>query len=158
MTAALLVSLKNTHEQNCGGGNHQCSGLCHRCRRVGQLSVSRHFACSQNHSMFYGVHACPVHGLQKRLAPLLTFSQFTRHITAAICCVTPTYPILAVMISFGFMLVISLWEALKLPEEWLNMPIYYGTLYGPFSFIYYIVKKCVLLDYYSLPTTTTTKE
>lgn len=88
----------------------------------------------------------------KRVAPLLSFKRFVRYVGAAFCRVAPAYPILAVAISFVFMFVISLWEALHLPLEWLNMPIYYGTLYGPFSAIYYIVKKRVLQEYYSLPT------
>ena len=84
-------------------------------------------------------------------APVLTLKTFSRHVGAAFCRVAPAYPILAVMISFVFMFVISAFEALKLPLEWLNMPIYYGTLYGPFSVMYYVVKKRVLQDYYSLP-------
>jgi hypothetical protein len=83
--------------------------------------------------------------------PLRNFKTFSCLVGAAFCRVAPAYPILAVMISFVFMFVISAFEALKLPLEWLNMPIYYGTLYGPFSVIYYIVKKRALQDYYSLP-------
>jgi hypothetical protein len=86
-----------------------------------------------------------------RLAPLMDFKTFSRHVGAAFCRVAPAYPILAVMISFVFMFVISAFEALQLPLESLNMPIYYGTLYGPFSVMYYVVKKRVVQDYYSLP-------
>jgi hypothetical protein len=42
----------------------------------------------------------------------------------------PIYPFLAVIISFGFLFVITIFERLHLPMEILNMPIYYGTLYG----------------------------
>jgi hypothetical protein len=59
---------------------------------------------------------------------------------------------LAVLISFIFMFVISIWDFLKLPEEWLQWPIYYGTLYGPFVYVYCTVKRQVLcMDGYSLP-------
>ncbi|KAG7374737.1 hypothetical protein IV203_013832 [Nitzschia inconspicua] len=57
--------------------------------------------------------------------------------------VLPAYPFLAVLISFGFLFVINIWEFLHLPEEWLNMPIYYGTLYGPFAYTYVHVKQQV---------------
>lgn len=87
----------------------------------------------------------------RRHAPLLSLKTFSRHVGVAFCRVAPAYPIVAIIISFVFMFVISAFEALKLPLEWLNMPIYYGTLYGPFSVMYYVVKKRALQDYYSLP-------
>mmetsp|Transcript_55448 Transcript_55448/g.134637 ORF Transcript_55448/g.134637 Transcript_55448/m.134637 type:complete len:188 (-) Transcript_55448:279-842(-) len=66
--------------------------------------------------------------------------------------VLPAYPFLAVLISFVFMFVISIWEVLKLPEEWLQWPIYYGTLYGPFVYVYCTVKRQILcLDGCTLP-------
>jgi len=94
----------------------------------------------------------------RRVLPSLTFKTFGRHVGAAFCRVAPAYPILAVLISFVFMFVISLFEHLHLPLEWLNWPIYYGTLYGPFSFMYLIVKRRVVQDYYSLPTMNTSSQ
>lgn len=88
----------------------------------------------------------------RRVLPSITLKTFGRHVGAAFCRVAPAYPILAVLISFVFMFVISLFEHLHLPLHWLNWPIYYGTLYGPFSFMYLIVKRRVIQDYYSLPT------
>lgn len=59
--------------------------------------------------------------------------------------ILPAYPFLAVLISFVFLFVIDLWEkVLHLPLEWLNNPIYYGTLYGPFAYTYVHVKREVL--------------
>ena len=58
--------------------------------------------------------------------------------------ILPAYPFLAVVISFLFLFVIDLWEWLGLPLEWLNNPIYYGTLYGPFAYTYVHVKNEVL--------------
>ena len=86
-----------------------------------------------------------------RSLPTLNASTFLRHVGAAFCRVAPAYPILAVMISFIFMFVISAFEALHLPLELLNGPIYYCTLYGPFSVIYLQVKRRLLQDYFSLP-------
>ena len=59
--------------------------------------------------------------------------------------ILPAYPFLAVLISFVFLFVIDLWEhVFHLPLEWLNNPIYYGTLYGPFAYTYVHVKREVL--------------
>jgi hypothetical protein len=65
---------------------------------------------------------------------------------AACLYVLPVYPFLAVLISFGFMLVMDVFELFRLPLDWLNAPIYYGTLYGPFSVVYFRVKKAVVYD------------
>ena len=66
--------------------------------------------------------------------------------------VLPAYPFLAVLISFVFMFVISIWEFFNLPERWLQWPIYYGTLYGPFVYVYCTVKRQILCtDGYTLP-------
>jgi hypothetical protein len=67
--------------------------------------------------------------------------------------VLPAYPFLAVLISFGFLFVINIFEFLHLPLELLNWPIYYGTLYGPFSFVYWKVKQRVVDDRNTLPST-----
>lgn len=58
--------------------------------------------------------------------------------------ILPAYPFLAVLVSFVFLFVVDLWEFLHLPLEWLNNPIYYGTLYGPFAYTYVHVKQEVL--------------
>jgi hypothetical protein len=72
------------------------------------------------------------------------WSIFLPKVGWAFCKVLPAYPFLAVCISVCFMFVINLWEALHLPLEWLNMPIYYGTLYGPFAYTYVHVKQQVM--------------
>ncbi|CAJ1934380.1 unnamed protein product [Cylindrotheca closterium] len=88
----------------------------------------------------------------KRKLPSLELSSFLRQVAMAFLKVLPIYPFLAVLISFVFLFVISIFETLHLPLELLNMPIYYGTLYGPFSYIYYIVKRQVIESTTSLPT------
>jgi hypothetical protein len=80
----------------------------------------------------------------KRKVPALELFSFLRKVALAFLKVLPIYPLLAVLISFVFLFVISIFETLHLPLELLNMPIYYGTLYGPFSYIYYIVKRQVI--------------
>jgi hypothetical protein len=81
----------------------------------------------------------------------MTLRTFASKVGVAFCQVLPAYPFLAVLISFVFMFVISIWEALHLPLEWLNAPIYYGTLYGPFAWVYMLVKQRVAEEQYSLP-------
>lgn len=53
----------------------------------------------------------------------------------------PVYIVLAVFISFVFMLISDVFEFFSLPTKILNWPIYYGTLYGPFVVVYHKVKK-----------------
>ena len=93
--------------------------------------------------LYYDIH---------RRAPLLTLPAFLAKVGWAFLRVLPAYPFLAVLISFVFLFVINIWEALGLPLEWLNAPIYYGTLYGPFAWVYTQVKRQVLGEYSSLPT------
>jgi len=90
----------------------------------------------------------------KRIVPSLKLGSFLKQVALAFLKVLPIYPLLAVLISFVFLFVISIFETLHLSLELLNMPIYYGTLYGPFSYIYYIVKRQVLESTTSLPTNT----
>jgi len=42
--------------------------------------------------------------------------------------------------------VITFFEKFNLPLQWLNNPIYYGVLYGPFSLIYWNVKKRIIIE------------
>jgi hypothetical protein len=67
----------------------------------------------------------------------------------------PVFPWVAIFISFGFFILISLLDSLSLPTKFLNGPIYYGTLYGPFSIVYIRVKKAAaeapLLPHASAP-------
>jgi hypothetical protein len=90
---------------------------------------------------------CDVH----RLAPLLTVRQFAGKISWALLRHAPAYPLLAVLISFGFLFVITIWDMVGLPDEWLNAPIYYGTLYGPLAVLYVTVKRQVVYESTSLP-------
>jgi len=83
--------------------------------------------------------------------PPVTLPIFLSRVGRAFLMVLPAYPILAVLISFGFMFVIRLWEVLGLPEEWLNAPIYYGVLYGPFGWVYTTVKRQLCHEAVSLP-------
>lgn len=87
----------------------------------------------------------------KRRAPLLNLRLFGTRVGLAFLKVLPAYPFLAVLISFVFMFVINIWENLHLPMELLNAPIYYGTLYGPFAWVYVHVKKEILSELTSLP-------
>lgn len=87
----------------------------------------------------------------------LTPQRFLTRVGMEFLKLLPLYPFLAVLISCGFMFVISACEHLHISPEWLNWPIYYGTLYGPFSLVYFKVKsKIVEEESYFLPAHTTT--
>lgn len=94
----------------------------------------------------------------RRVARSLTVWKFLWRLGGAFCRVAPIYPFLAVLISFGFMFIISAFEKLNLPLELLNDPIYYGTLYGPFGFMYWDVKKAVAKDRTSLPSVSSSSD
>lgn len=83
---------------------------------------------------------------QEKPSPKMPFrSIFLPKVGWAFLKILPAYPFLAVLISFVFLFVVDFWEyVLHLPLEWLNNPIYYGTLYGPFAYTYVHVKKEVL--------------
>ena len=87
-------------------------------------------------------------GAQPALAP----APFAATVLAAFCRVLPVYPFLAIAISFGFLFVVSAFERLGWATDVLNLPIYYGTLYGPFSWIYWTVKRRVVRGSQELPT------
>lgn len=89
--------------------------------------------------------AVTVHGSSKSTS--FNFkTDFLPRVLRAFCLILPVYPVAAVLISFGFLFVINLFELLHLPVSLLNWPIYYGTLYGPFSYIYFTVKRNVVAE------------
>lgn len=84
----------------------------------------------------------------------LTPKRFMGRVGIEFLKILPLYPFLAVLISCVFMFIISFCEHLHLPLDWLNWPIYYGTLYGPFSLVYFQVKsKIVEEEQYFIPQT-----
>lgn len=83
--------------------------------------------------------------------PIPFVTVFLPYVGRAFVTILPAYPFMAVMISFCFMFIINIWEFLHLPLEWLNGPIYYGTLYGPFGWIYIHVKRQVQQQAMALP-------
>jgi hypothetical protein len=81
---------------------------------------------------------------RKQQQQQLSFSAFLPRVARLFLQILPIYPVGAVLISFGFMFVIALFDLLHWPVSVLNWPIYYGTLYGPFSYIYYVTKRDVI--------------
>ena len=66
---------------------------------------------------------------------------FLRQLVTSFFRVLPVYPFAAVVISFIFLFVITLFEDLHINTVILNGPIYYCTLYGPLMMIYWDVKR-----------------
>ena len=84
---------------------------------------------------------------RRRSSSVLRLGSFLPKVGWAFVKILPAYPLLAVLISFVFLFVINLWEALHLPNEWLNAPIYYGTLCGPFAWVYVYVKHQIVVAF-----------
>ena len=76
---------------------------------------------------------------------------FIKQLVQSFIRLLPVYPFLAVVISFGFLFIITLFEKLHLNSEILNTPIYFGTLYGPLIMMYWDVKKTVVRSGNVLP-------
>jgi hypothetical protein len=83
---------------------------------------------------------------QQQQHPKLSFAEFLPRVARLFLQILPIYPVGAVLISFGFMFVIALFDLLHWPVSVLNWPVYYGTLYGPFSYIYYVTKRDVVRE------------
>lgn len=80
------------------------------------------------------------------LSSILSWKSFLPRIFRYFIRTLPIYPIMAVLISFIFLFVITIFEILHISTDILNAPIYYGTLYGPFSYIYYHVKHDIISE------------
>ena len=109
-------------------------------------------------ALYYDCQWTLVRGDPKSHSVSLRFwSDFGPRVARAFVRILPIYPILAVLASFGFLLVITAFEWLHWSTEILDWPIYYGTLYGPFSYIYWTVKSQVIDEFRNtsiLPTAT----
>ena len=108
-------------------------------------------------ALYYDCQWTLVRGDPSRSVTLRFGSDFGPRVVRALVRILPLYPILAVLASFGFLFVITAFEWLHWSTDLLNWPIYYGTLYGPFSYIYWTVKSQVVDDYRNtsiLPTST----
>mmetsp|Transcript_22169 Transcript_22169/g.31039 ORF Transcript_22169/g.31039 Transcript_22169/m.31039 type:complete len:263 (+) Transcript_22169:64-852(+) len=56
-------------------------------------------------------------------------------------------PFVAVVFATVFLFISSISSALRVSTEWLNIPIYWGVLYGPWAMVYILVKRrCLLLE------------
>ncbi|KAL7581159.1 hypothetical protein ACA910_005949 [Epithemia clementina (nom. ined.)] len=87
----------------------------------------------------------------RRVVRHLPLPAFVRQVGLAFCYVLPVYPALAVLISCGFFFLLTILDLLRIDANFLNWPIYYGTLYGPFSFVYWKVKRSVVEERTFLP-------
>eukprot|EP00658_Telonema_sp_P-2_P034776 TRINITY_DN25380_c0_g1_i2.p1 TRINITY_DN25380_c0_g1~~TRINITY_DN25380_c0_g1_i2.p1 ORF type:complete len:183 (-),score=38.41 TRINITY_DN25380_c0_g1_i2:781-1329(-) len=88
----------------------------------------------------------------RRTIPELSTQQFLAHAVAAVRLVAPVCPCLSILVSVGFLVVITLLENLRIDPHFLNSTIYWGTMYGPFGVVYYETKKACIRQGYLLPT------
>ena len=73
------------------------------------------------------------HGQLSRVA-------FWAELCSAALRLLPLFPLLSLLIAFCFLEVGTVFERMGWPTIWLNSPIQYGVLYGPFAYIYVRVK------------------
>lgn len=66
--------------------------------------------------------------------------EFVIALNAAAVRLIPLFPLLSIAFAFVFLELGELCERLGFGHQWLNVPIYYGVLYGPFAYIYVHVK------------------
>ena len=71
----------------------------------------------------------------------ITATIFLRELAIALAYVAPLFPCLAVGISVVFFMLISLLEFVRIDPHVLNGAVMYGTLYGPFAWVYFVTKR-----------------
>lgn len=83
-------------------------------------------------------------GTNNKTSSIWSNRYFFRQLVKSFCRMIPIYPFAAVVISFVFLFVITLFEDLHINTVILNGPIYYFTLYGPLMLIYWDCKKSII--------------
>lgn len=91
--------------------------------------LALYWDCRQSYKLQYSKYETRSPG-GAASSPPWSNRHFLQHLFHSFCKVLPIYPFLAVIISFGFLFIITAFERLNLPLQLLNTPIYYGTLYG----------------------------
>ena len=66
---------------------------------------------------------------------------FFRELSCAFVIVVVCFPLLAIAIALLMLLVANLFDSIGLDSQILSSPIYYGVFYGPFSAIYFLMKR-----------------
>mmetsp|Transcript_8554 Transcript_8554/g.22066 ORF Transcript_8554/g.22066 Transcript_8554/m.22066 type:complete len:183 (-) Transcript_8554:210-758(-) len=80
----------------------------------------------------------------RRIKPETTFPSFFRQTTLSTLESLIILPLVSIAVAIAFLLLVAVCDVLHVPTTWLNSPIYYGVLYGPFSAIYFLTKRrCV---------------
>ena len=79
-----------------------------------------------------------------RLKPDVSVKTFLRQTSVSALESLLILPLVSVGVALAFLVLIGILDAVHTSTVWLNSPIYYGVLYGPFSTIYFFTKKrCV---------------
>ena len=76
---------------------------------------------------------------------------FGKELAKAAAYVAPLYPLLAILCSLIFVLVMSVFEKAGWNLRRLDAPIFYTVFYGPFSAVYVFAKRALLDSRYGLP-------
>ena len=77
----------------------------------------------------------------RRRRPSLEPIDFVVHFMVAFAQTVLLMPLIAIAFGCIFLVVLSFCQLIHVSTDWLNWPIYYGVLYGPWSFVYVLVKR-----------------
>eukprot|EP00501_MAST-03F_sp_TOSAG23-6_P000293 GSMAST32.ASY1.ANO1.300.1 assembled CDS len=122
---------------------------------IGQFFIFKFFGMNDNHIHHLELLRITLAAISfivicfldcKRISPRLSFSRFSKELGMSVLLVLPLFPCIAIGFSALFLFIVSIFSALGLStgrSSVLNPIIYYGTLYGPFSAVYWQTKtKC----------------
>jgi hypothetical protein len=80
----------------------------------------------------------------RRRKPDMTHAEFAGHFITATAKSLLLLPLATVVVAATFLALVTVVEGAGLSSAWLNWPIYYGALYGPFCTIYYFARQQAL--------------
>ena len=76
-----------------------------------------------------------------RIKPEVTLKTFARQICVSTLESLLILPVVSVGVALCFLVLIGFLDMVHTSTVWLNNPIYYGVLYGPFSTVYFFTKR-----------------
>uniref|UniRef100_A0A061R1K5 Uncharacterized protein n=1 Tax=Tetraselmis sp. GSL018 TaxID=582737 RepID=A0A061R1K5_9CHLO len=79
----------------------------------------------------------------KQYKPGFSHRDFVANFAVATTKALALLPIVTVLVASFFLVLVTFLEFFRMPTAWLNWPIFYCALYGPFLSIYFLVKRQV---------------
>ncbi len=96
--------------------------------------------------VFVGFTALCWFDIKRRKRGELTWRTFARQVALSTVESLLALPFVAVFVALGFLVAVTALDGFHRPTQFLNNPIYYSVLYGPFSTIYFFTKRRCLTN------------